>query len=91
MSWKIDPYQPNNPYVYCDCCGWRYHASETKMQWDNQRTCQPCWDERPDFFFRIPVFRQEGQPIRNPRPQAQIIYRPIGPIDYNALTPSNPE
>jgi hypothetical protein len=91
MSFKIEPCVVRDPFAWCDICGLRYHYSELRITWDNKMACVQDWDERPDFFYRLPVFRHEGQPVKNPRPKYQINERsPYGPLDYAGLDPKRP-
>ena len=30
----------------CDRCGFKYKASELRLEWNNLRTCEECWEPR---------------------------------------------
>ena len=89
---KRDPYRPGDPFRWCMRCGSRYHASETKLEWDKLVVCNKCWEPRPmQLFTKIPVFPHEGQSIKNPSPEVVTADRnPIGPLDYAGLDPRKP-
>jgi len=77
-----DYYKAGDYNVICDQCGFKFKASECKMQWNNLFVCSECYEERqPQDFVRglkdnqqVPIPRPEGEP--------KFITRIITPDDY---------
>ncbi len=54
-----------NYRVYCDICGMMYLASETKMNWRNQRVCFEDYETRsPQENLKVGVDRQIRENMR---------------------------
>lgn len=55
----------------CDICGFKYKASELKLDWKNAFSCPECWEPRhPQDFLRgvpdkqfVPIARPEGPDV----------------------------
>lgn len=66
-----DYYKHGDYNVICDICGFKYKASETRLQWNNLLTCGKCYEERhPQDYVRgirddptVPIARPDGEPI----------------------------
>lgn len=66
-----DYYKHGDYNVICDRCGFKYKASETKLEWTGFLVCRTCYEERhPQDFVRgvkdvqqVPIARPE-RPIR---------------------------
>lgn len=57
--------------VICDICGFKYKASQTRLQWNNLLACSKCYEERhpQDFVrgirddMRVPIPRPDSEPV----------------------------
>lgn len=54
--------------VICDQCGRKYKADQTRMQWDNLRTCYHCYDPKHPWLIPLPAVI-DGLPVPNARPR----------------------
>lgn len=69
-------YIPGDFYRQCDVCGFKYHASETRMRWDNLMVCEEDWDpQHPQDFVRG---RKDRQNVPLPRPEPTMQF--VGPL-----------
>jgi hypothetical protein len=62
-------YKHGDYNVICDICGFKYKASDCRMQWDNLLACRECYEERnpQDFVKGI----RDYQKVSIPRPDVE--------------------
>jgi|CXWL01.1.fsa_nt_gi hypothetical protein len=59
---------PDEYYVICDVCGFKMHASQTRMRWDRLRVCEADWEPRhPQDSVKA---HRDRQSVPNARPEA---------------------
>ena len=70
------PYRPGDYYAICDQCGFRYFASEMKMQWNNLFTCPQCYEEKhPQYVDPKPLHEKQRVTIHRPE-QSDVFLAP---------------
>lgn len=67
--------------VICDRCGFKYKASECKMEWDNLFVCSPCWETKQPQYFIKGVADKQTVPLARPRTVPQFINGLVNPGD----------
>lgn len=69
-----------DPYSRCAICGFKYHFSELKLQYDGLYVCKYEWEPLPYIFKDFPTYPHEGQPIPGAMPD----------LGFNFVDPSVP-
>ena len=67
--------------VICDICGFKYKASETRLQWNNLLACSTCYEERHPQDFVRGIRDDQRVPIPRPDTEPVFITRDITPDD----------
>lgn len=70
--------------VICDRCGFRFSASQTRVEWTNYRVCNECYDEKHERLD-IRTFTDKQQ-VDNPRPPQPARFRRL---DDNRIVEPN--
>lgn len=75
MSKSRNPgFQPGNPWLICDVCGFAYRQSEMKLRWDNAVVCQKDYEARhPQDFVRAVHEDQQIKGLSRPEPEDRFI------------------
>lgn len=55
-------------YVLCDRCGLKFHAKDTRLQWDNLLVCNKCWEPRNELDYIKVKADDISVPIARPEP-----------------------
>ena len=73
-------YVPGTHNVLCDCCGFKFKATELRMRWDGMFVCSKDWEPRhSQDFVRGRVDKQR---VENARPDdTRFESRPVTPDD----------
>ena len=58
--------------VICDRCGFKVKSTQTKMEWNNLRTCRKCYEPRHPLDF--PRTYRDKQNVPNPRPESEDVF-----------------
>jgi|GEM_PF-3599919 len=60
-------YRLGDHYVICDICGFRYYASECRMQWNNILACAACYSPKhPQYTPPKPLHEKQRVEISRP-------------------------
>ena len=66
----------------CDRCGFKFKASQTRMEWNGLIVCHECYEERhPQDFVRG---RRDRQAVQHPRPEGTDNF-----LTTNEVTPDD--
>jgi len=81
----INDYRPNDPYKYCDICGFKRRTSETTKNWKGQVVCKDtCYETRHPSLDRKPLPIESGA-VRNARPTPEEVFVFAGDITSDDL------
>lgn len=60
-------FRAGSHYFICDVCGFKYHAEEKRLRWDNAVVCPECYEPRHSLdFIRT---REDRQTVSNAKPR----------------------
>jgi len=80
----INDYRPNDPYKYCDICGLKWRASETRLNWKRQIVCKLCYEPKHPSLNRKPLPKEQDY-IRDARPAPTEVFVEPGDITGSDL------
>ena len=65
-----DYYKHGDWNAICQICGFKFKASELRMEWDNLRVCRECWSPRQpqDFVRGVADIQSPPWTLPNPPP-----------------------
>lgn len=83
MRESRDYYKKGDWNAICDCCLFKFKASELRRQWNGLMVCQDCFEERhPQELIKI---RKERSKLPFTRPEGEDEFKELGPVDTSAL------
>jgi len=60
-------YKSGDYLAICDQCGFRFHASELRMQWNKLFTCSECFEEKhPQYTEPKSLHEKQTVPVHRP-------------------------
>jgi hypothetical protein len=78
-----DYYKHGDWNAICDCCLFKFKASELRKQWDNQMVCADCYEERHPQDTIQP--RPERNRLTFTRPEKTDTFKTVAEIDTSKL------
>lgn len=78
-----DYYKHGDWNAICDCCGFKFKASELRRTWDNRMVCAEDYEERHPQDMIKP--RPEHHVPSFTRPEPEPVYTTVAPIDTSKL------
>ena len=66
-------YKPGDWWIYCDSCGKKIRASESKHRWDGLIVCADDWETRHPQDFVKAVPDKQSVPFSRPEPADTFI------------------
>ena len=78
-----DYYKHGDWNAICDCCLFKFKASELRKQWDGQMVCADCYDERHPQDSIKP--RPERHRLPFTRPEKTDTFITVAEIDTSKL------
>jgi len=82
---KTPSWQPGDPWIICDRCGFAIRMSASRKTWEGLRVCPEDWEPRqPQDFVRG---RIDQQAIIDGRPEPAVLYLSPGDVTEGSLKP----
>jgi hypothetical protein len=77
-------YRHGDPKAMCQVCGFIYHLSELRRQWDGKLVCRSDWSPRhPQDFVRAVADVQ--RPRRKPSPEPADVFLTANQVTRESL------
>jgi len=76
-------YKPDDPWVYCDICGFKRRKSETRLNWERQIVCKLCYEPKHPSLDRKPL-PLDITYVRDARPEPEPVF-----VDPWEITPDD--